>query len=210
MPTRLPRTGLPSQAESSRSVSILNDFPLSNKFTLNTLITRFGEFRLFTGVTSLQFWRDGGTSFGYCSNLEYIDLSNITYIYGSSGGSGSGGNTASPLRGTSLEEITLPNLTRVNSYAFHNGTSASAQGSLRRINIGDSFTTISNAYAFSYLNGASIKLLTVTPATGSTLRTDTRGSAYIYVPDESVDTYKDAAAWANWKNYIKPLSECPW
>lgn len=185
-------------------------FPLSNKFTLNTLITRFGEFRLFTSVTTLQFWRDGGTSFAYCSNLEYIDLRNITYIYGSSGGSSSGGNTASPLRGTKITELYLPSLTRVNSYAFHNGTAASAQGSLRRIDIGDGFTTISSVYAFSYINGASIKLLTVTPATGSTLRTDTRNGAYIYVPDNSVDTYKAAAAWANWASYIKPLSECPW
>lgn len=165
---------------------------------------------MFTGVTSLQFWRDGGTSFAYCTDLEYIDLQNITYINGSSGGSGSGGNTASPLRGTKMAEINLPNLTRINQYAFHNGTSASAQGNLRRINIGDKFTTISSAYASSYLNGASIKLLTVTPATGSTLRTDTRNSAYIYVTDNSVDTYKSAAAWANWASYIKPISECPW
>ena len=171
----------------------------------NTLIKRFGEFKYFTQVTTLQYARDNnGTSFYGCSNLEYLDLTNITYIYGGT----STGNVGSPLRDTKLVELNLPNIVRLNQYAFHNGSSSNAIH--RRINIGESFTTISSAYVFTYLYGASIKLLTIIPATGSTLNASGRGSAYIYVPDNSVDTYKAAAAWANWKNYIKPLSECPW
>ena len=174
----------------------------------NTLITRFNEFSYFSSITTLGYARDNNaTSFYGCTSLEQINLQNITYI---AGGTGTG-NVGSPLRSTALVEISIPNITKLAQYAFYNYQEGSKkQGLLERITIGDKFTTISNQYAFTYLYMASIKILTTTPATGSTLNSSGRNNNFIYVPDESVENYKSAAAWANWKNYIKPLSECPW
>ena len=180
---------------------------LSTKFMQNSLITRFGELAYFVNVKTLGTNTDG--SFNSCSNLQYTDTSNVTYI---TGGTGSTGSTGSPFGYTSIVELNLPNLTRISQYALKpNGNNSNTPRPLLRVTIGDKFTTISNQYAFAYPQNAVFKILATTPPAGSTLaRIGCKSTTYMYVPDASVDDYKAASAFANWASYIKPLSECPW
>mgnify|MGYP002622098426 FL=1 len=157
--------------------------------------------KYFTRVKTIN----GGYSSTYnagvngCTNLSDYNLVNITSIIGGPG-TGNGENSA-PFSSTKISELNIPNLTTVGGYCFRN------MPSLKKVVIGTAFTTINSAYAFSYVRGAII-INTLVPATGSVLnRNGVVGSPCIYVPDEVVEDYKAAAAFATWASYIKPISE---
>ena len=157
--------------------------------------------KYFTNVKKI----DGGYNTTYnagvngCTNLSKYNLINITSI---SGGPGtSSGENSAPFSGTKIVELNLPNLTTVDAYCFRN------MASLKKVIIGTKLISIKSAYAFAYSRG-SILINTLVPATGSTLnRNGVVGTPYIYVPDEVVDDYKAAASFANWVNYIRPISQ---
>ena len=67
------------------------------------------------------------------------------------------------------------------------------------------------AFAFEDCTGlTSITILSAEPPTfASVALNGTSALATIYVPDESVDTYKAADGWSEYANLIKPLSEKP-
>ena len=179
---------------------------LGTVFMNNTEITTFNELVYFTNVKTLA--AGTGGSFNSCTSLRSINLENITAIRGNTGTTG---NTSSPLNYTALTELYLPNLVTVSQYAFRNGGTATGQiGSLRRITIGENFTTIESQYSFVYANSVSIKILATTPPTGSVLVRSGFGERYIYVPDESYDAYLESSVFANWVNYIRKISECEW
>ncbi len=165
----------------------------------NTKITRFGELAYFTKVKTLS----NTQTFNGCTNLEYADFVNITTMSGGTGTTGTGG---CPLFYTKIKNLYLPNLVSLGMGPFNYNRGKLWNGST--ITIGSSFSTISNQYAFG-TQGIPIKLLATTPPTGSVLATNFRGNALLFVPDESVNTYKEAPSFANWVNYIKPISECP-
>ncbi|MBQ6309345.1 MAG: hypothetical protein IJK82_06015 [Prevotella sp.] len=178
--------------------------PLQSKFQSSRLIKRFGELKYFLKITYLG---SGVNSFNDCANLEYINLDNITYIAGNTGGQNS---TGSPLDYTNLTSIVLPNCTRAQTYCIKNhgwwnGRTMTDIGPLRIVVFGK-LTTITGSYAFSYANRVSIFIYAKTPATGDTLNKNGYPTA-IYVHDDVVDDYKAAPAFANWVSYIKPLSE---
>lgn len=190
MPTRLPRTGLPSQAESSRSVSILNDFPLSTRFNSNTLIKKFNELILFTSYTTI-----GDTVFRNCSNLEEVDFTNIT--------SAETGTNFYAYNGTKLSLIKFPNITIIPNYATR-----SAPGHLI---FGNKVTRIGR-YAF-YNRYQYIVIKTAAPpaiVSGTSLTIAASGTLRIYVPDDSVDTYKANTVFSSVASYIKAISEYPY
>lgn len=191
-------TKLPSGITSAQCAAVTS---LSNKLRGNTLIRTFDEMKYFTNVKKI----DGGYNTTYnagvngCTNLSKYNLINITSI---SGGPGtSSGENSAPFSGTKIVELNLPNLTTVDAYCFLN------MASLKKVIIGTKLISIKSAYAFAYSRG-SILINTLVPATGSTLnRNGVVGTPYIYVPDEVVDDYKAAASFANWVNYIRPISQ---
>lgn len=175
--------------------------PLSSKLRGNTLIRTFDEMKYFTNVKKI----DGGYNTTYnagvngCTNLSEYNLINITSISGGPGTSSV--ENSAPFSDTKIVALNLPNLTTVGAYCFRNMTS------LKKVIIGTKLTSINSAYAFAYSRG-SILINTLVPATGSVLnRNGIVGVPYIYVPDEVVDDYKEAPAFATWKNYIRPLSQ---
>ena len=68
---------------------------------------------------------------------------------------------------------------------------------------------ISTFYHCTSLNCLVVKA-TTPPTLYYTVFVDTpiaSGTGYIYVPDESVDAYKQATNWSQYASQIKPLSE---
>lgn len=156
---------------------------------------------MFTEVKTIGAGNSG--SFNGCTNLEYVDFVNITTMNGSTGITGSNG---CPLSYTKIKDLYLPNLVSV-GIAFNYNRGKLWNGDT--ITIGGNLTTLTNQYAFG-TQGIPIKLLATTPPTGSVLVTNNRGGAILYVPDDSVNTYKEAPSFVNWASFIKPISECPW
>lgn len=184
-------------------------FPLSTKLRGNTLIVKFNEMASFTNVKTINSGYNSSFNAGVngCTKLEEYNLVNITSIVGGAGTS-SGENSA-PFMNTKIKKLYLPNFKSIGNYCFRGLTSPT-------IVIGTKFTTIQSSAgnAFSYATGASILIYATTPASGATLNRNGVSNSYIYVPDEVIDTYKASAAFANWKNYIRALSdytgEKPW
>ena len=84
----------------------------------------------------------------------------------------------------SLQNLELPIATSIGNYALYNCTS------LITFKIGtNEVATLSNVNAF-----------TDTPIA--------KGTGYIYVPDELVDSYKTATNWSAYADQIRPMSEC--
>lgn len=174
----------------------------TNIFYNNKLIEKFNELRLFTKVKSLV-----NGVFADCSNLSEIDLENITTIQGNSGT----GRDGCAFYNTKIKELYLPNLTNTGWITFNYNRGKLAP--IDKITIGNKLTTV-GIHAFAYTYGAHIKLLTTQPpnmaVNNTVLSTTSRNGAFLYVPDEAVDTYKANSNFVNWVPYIKPISECPW
>lgn len=111
-----------------------------------------------------------------------------------------------------LESVTIPkNVTNIGKYAFNY-----CKGNKRLEILSEGALTIDNR-AFAY----NTKLNTIiihnpTPPTLSVSATEvfyytglTYNTGSIYVPDEAVETYKNATNWTSWSGKIKPMSELP-
>lgn len=153
---------------------------------------------MFTKVKSLV-----NGVFADCSNLKEIDLENITLMQGSTGT----GTSGCAFYNTKIKELYLPNLTTLGSISFNYNRGKLTP--VEKITIGTKLTTIGQ-HSFAYTYGVSIKLLTTQPPSGAVLSINSRNGAFLYVPDEAVDTYKANSNFVNLVPYIKPISECPW
>ena len=82
-------------------------------------------------------------------------------------------------------------------------------GNISFIDIGDEVTHIDNAFLNTKVLGTFICRSITPPTAGNNPFRDSisKGTGYIYVPDESLDDYKSASGWNLVADYIKPLSE---
>ena len=166
-------------------------FPLSNKMRQNTLITKFNELRLFTNYKTIE-----DRVFYNCSSLVEADFSNIT--------SATTGTDFYAFNGTKLGIIKLPNITIIPHYSSRIPTSA-------HLIFCDKVTRIGR-YAF-YDRRQYIVIKTETPpsiVSGTSLTIAASGTLRIYVPDDSVDTYKASTVFSSVSSYIRAISEYPY
>ena len=131
----------------------------------------------------------GTSAFSGCSSLTSIEIpSNVTTI---------GENAFCYC--TSLSSITIPNsVTSIGDLAFEACSGATS------LTIGSGVTSI-GTWAFDYC--ISLASITVNAITPPTLGTDVfEGSTCpIYVPSESVNTYKAASGWSAYASRIQPI-----
>lgn len=133
----------------------------------------------------------GDNVFNDCSGLTSVTIPNsVTTIDGYAFSSCTG-----------LTSVTIPNsVTTIGGGAFNNCTS------LTSVTIGDSVTTILNNAFYNCSSLTSITSLNTTPPT---LQSNTFYSVpadcAIYVPAESVDTYKAAQYWSDRAAYIQAI-----
>lgn len=133
-------------------------------------------------------------AFTECSSLVSFSAPKVTTIYHSTLASNASlASVSLPLvtvlndwclsANPMLKELTLPSITRMTRYAL-------ARGGLEKLVLpGTTLCTI----AGDTLQGTPIE----------------KGTGYVYVPDDMVDSYKAAANWSNIANQIKPISELP-
>ena len=130
-----------------------------------------------------------------CTNLKYINLPQITDI---------------PFRSLTnmpkLEYINIPNVKTIGYHAFDSCPR------LKKLEL-PSIISIDTGGLESFSNLHTLIMSnsnTICKASSSSLLSDTpisKGTGYIYVPDELVDQYKTATNWSVYANQIKPLSE---
>ena len=156
------------------------------EFSKNSEIVSFDELSMFTSV---KIMRDG--SFFCCTNLKRIGLINIDTLTRTSGNSIFG-------ECIYLEEVFLPNIITCAGWAFAGCTS------LNNVYLGHKCTAI-YWRSFQYCPCSFFVCMASTPPTmsDSTLSS----SAVIYVPEDSVLSYKEATGWISHSQYIKSLSE---
>lgn len=186
---------------------------LGGVFSQNEDIETFTELDYFTGVTELA-----DDEFNGCSNLHSIGLTNIVTL------------GARALRNTALSgALTLPACKTIGNSAFAYVPMESIVLPLCETLTGNDcfynntllktidFGALKKVEGFGFMTGASslqsIIIRSTTPPTFvRTASTDGHftqvpDTCPIYVPDESVDTYKAAAVWKTRAAYIRPLSE---
>ena len=142
-----------------------------------------------------------GTKFSNNTRIEYFD--EFKYFTGYSGNMTSGG--AGIFQGcTALKYLTVPNsVTQLVNFAFR------AMGSTVRIDLPNTISYMEYRYTWDIKNTTILICRAVTPPRFSS----TSSNAYlarwnpIYVPDDSVATYKAASVWSNYASKIKALSE---
>ena len=137
-----------------------------------------------------------GTSIGQIAFLSCIGLTNITIPDSVT----SIGNTAFS-KCTGLTNVTIGNgVTSIGSSAFYNCSK------LTNVTIGNGVTSIGD-YAFSGCRGlTSITIQATTPPSLDSSTFDITNNCPIYVPAESVNTYKAATKWKTYASRIKPIS----
>lgn len=186
---------------------------LGGVFSQNKDIESFLELDYFTGVTELA-----DDEFNGCLNLHSIGLTNIVTL------------GARALRNTALSgALTLPACKTIGNSAFAYVPMESIVLPLCETLTGNDcfynntllktidFGALKKVEGFGFMTGASslqsiiIRSTTpptfVRPASTDGHFTQVPDTCPIYVPDESVDTYKAAAVWKTRAAYIRPLSE---
>ena len=131
----------------------------------------------------------GNWAFDCCKALKKVDLANVTSI-------GDGAFRSC----TSLKNVFLPNIRTLGAAAF------SGDVSVESIYLGENLERL---YDDTFYNCSKVKSFTccveVPPITTSTtFEGMDKASCILYVPEESVDYYKMAVNWKDFKN-IKPI-----
>ena len=108
---------------------------------------------------------------------------------------------------TSLTTINLPKCTSIGEYAFYYCTNLTTVNLPKCTSIGDgAFHSCTNLTTIILSNNQIVSLMGFLTFNNSGI---SRGSGYVYVPDNLVDSYKTATNWSNYANRIKPISELP-
>lgn len=160
--------------------------PLSTIFRQNKLIKTFGEFSLFTGLSSIP------SNAFYYTSLEKITLpSNIRTI------------NQSAFQNSPIEDIIIPEgVTTINRTAFERYSLNTTGRTTTRVVLPSTITSL-YAGAIGYVYATKYVVAKMVTATSSTPFTAGIGS--IYVPDNSISDYQ--SKWTNVKNNIKGFSQ---
>ena len=162
--------------------------------TIPDSVTSIGEYA-FCGCSSLESINipDGVTSigvvaFGSCSSLESITIPDSVTSIGESAFSGC----------SSLESNTIPDsVTSIGSWAFYECSSLSS------ITIPDGVTSIGTGAFCECSSLAEVYCKPTTPPTGGSYIFEYNAEGRkIYVPTESVETYKAAEYWSDYADAI--------
>lgn len=189
-------------------------------------ITSIGSYSFYgcTGITSMKISSNatkiGSECFRGCTNLTSIDLqskankiedgafngcSKLQTVIFPSGLTTIGKMVFNKCTSLVVNEIPCTSLTTIDNYAF-DGCSANT-----KVDIKSTVLTKIGYYAFRKNNLSQFILRVTTPPTiSSGLFNETpiaSGTGYIYVPDESVETYKSATNWSAYADQIKGVSE---
>lgn len=172
-------------------------------FRGNTLLTRFGEFKYFTGIKLME----ANASVGYyhnfynCKNLEHIELPDSLTALG----------TGCFAFNVAMKEFNSNNITKLETWAFReakienvvlNEGCKTIEGSygafqnvttLKYIDLPSTITAISSANNFR----SSSPVIVCRATTPPTLANNNTASKAVYVPAESVDAYKAATNWSS-------------
>ena len=140
-----------------------------------------------TSVTIGSVTTIGGGAFLYCTSLTSVTIGSVTSIRG-----------GAFYECTRLTSVTIGSVTTIGNGAFENCYS------LTSVNIPDSVTTIGNDAFFFCESLTSVYCKAITPpALGGPNVFDNNGSGRkIYVPAESVEAYKSATRWSEYKSAI--------
>lgn len=183
---------------------------LDNWFKANTTIKTFDEFKYFTSLTSI-----GSEIFASSSIQRFtlpkeckaiksalcyscLSLANVTGLESLEDLSG-----YSAFIRTALEEINLPNITRIGPLCFRECHK------LVKVELGDKISFIDTQAFYSCKNLTHfIVRATIPPSINDDVFYDS-SNVSIYVPYGSVEAYKTATGWIEYADRIKPLSEYP-
>lgn len=140
------------------------------------------ELPLCTTIDAGGFWSSTSLQSIVCPNVTSIGLNG--------------------LKSTNISEIELPKIVSLGVDALN------LCRALEIVDLGESITSLGN---YSFGNTSALKTLVVRAKTPPTLgrgvfEGSSIGNGSIYVPDESVSTYK-ASSWSGYASIIKPLSE---
>lgn len=159
-------------------------------------------------------------AFYLCSNLESVDLPNLT---GAINSNVFGGCTAlksvnfpnasaqiggSAFVNTQIESLFLPNVTMLYASAFLNMTKLKiAEFSKLQIIYADAFPATASSFESLILRQSRIpQLSTATAFDGGNIA---KGTAFVYVPRTSVDSFKSATNWSNYASQIRAIEDYP-
>lgn len=143
-------------------------------------------------------------TFMECNNIKYVHIKsieswcNITFE----------STVANPLRfnanlvlnGTIIENLVIPySISQIKSNAFFGCIS------IKNITIHENVTNIGDDAFYDCSNLKNIYIKSITPPTLGTQVFGSISSFNIYVPSESVNTYKSATGWSSYANKIKAI-----
>lgn len=154
----------------------------------------YGAFYYCTSLTSVTIPNSVTTiatsAFNYCTSLTSLTIPNSVTTIGGYAFQESG-----------LTSVTVPNsVTSIGNSAFSYCTS------LTSVTIGSGVTSIGDS-AFDtcrYLTSVTVEA-TTPPTLGSRAFASNAGTRKIYVPAESVETYKETSGWSTYASYIQAI-----
>lgn len=131
-------------------------------------------------------------AFAYCSKITEINMPVLRSI-----------GSSSFSYCTALEKVYIPSINDIGSYVFNNCTS------LKKIDLNNVSSIGSNVFTYSGLETVILRNTSTVCSLASYNSFSGLNSLSIYVPDNLVDSYKEATNWSTFADRIKPLSELP-